>query len=230
VHLFRVRDVNAPLPSTGLRPDPSLSNNEQVESSAFLRGHALRVTFRGGWGKRFKGYGQYVLSKFTNDVSTAGPGVFLLPADNHNLQPEIGPADFDHRHRVNFAGTMQLPLGLHFGTILSAATGAPFNITTGSDPNGDTVSRPPGVTRNTGRGPGTLQLDVRLSKIFLLDHRPGAEKRHSKRTVELAVDAFNATNHLNAASIIGVVSSPLFGQPDAANSPRTVQLSAKYSF
>lgn len=230
VHLFRVRDVNAPLPSTGLRPDPSLSNNEQVESTAFLRGHALTVTFRGGWGKRFKGYGQYVLSEFTNDVSTAGPGVFLLPADNYNLRPEIGPADFDHRHRVNFAGTMQLPLGFHFGTILSVATGAPFNITTGSDPNGNTVSRPPGVTRNTGRGPGTLQLDVRLSKVFLLDHRPGAEKRHSKRSVELGVDAFNATNHLNAASIIGVVSSPLFGQPDAANSARTIQLSAKYSF
>lgn len=230
VHFFRVRDFNAPLPSAGLRPDPGLSNNEQVESTAFLRGQALTVTFRGGWGKRFKGYGQYILSKFTNDVSTDGPGVFVLPADNYNLQPEVGPADFDHRHRVNFAGTMQLPLGLHFGTILSAATGAPFNITTGSDPNGDTVSRPAGVTRNTGRGPGTLQLDVRVSKIFLLDHRPGTEKRHSKRSVELAVDAFNATNHMNAASVIGVVSSPLFGQPDAAASPRTIQLSAKYSF
>ena len=229
-HFFRLRDTNAPLPSTGLRPDPNFSNIEQVESTAFLRGHALSLTFRGGWGKYFKGYGQYVFSKVTNDVSTEGPGNFLFPADNYDLRSETGPANFDRRHRLNFAGTLHLPFGLRFGTILSAASGAPFNITTGSDPFGDTIARPPGVTRNTGRGPATVQLDARVAKIFLLDHRPGAEKRHSKRSLELSVDAFNATNHLNAISIVGVQSSPLFGMVDSALAGRTLQLSVKYTF
>ena len=231
VHLFRIRDVNAPLPSrSGLRPDPNFSNVEEVVSTAFLRGHALNLTFRGGLGKRFKGYGQYVFSKYTNDAPSNGPGSFLFPADNYDLQPEVGPADFDRRHRLNFAGTVQLPFGFRVGSILSAASGAPFNITTGSDPTGDTITRPLGVTRNTGRGPGTVQLDLRVTKVFSLQRISAGERRRSKRSLEFSVDAFNAINHTNVTSIIGVVSSPLFGKADAAGPARTIQLSAKYSF
>jgi len=227
VHLFRLRDANAPLPSgSGLRPDPNFSNIAEVQSTAFLRGHALTLTFRGGWGKHFKGYGQYVFSKYTNDTS----GIFSFPADNYNLRPEIGPADLDRRHRLNFAGTVQLPFGFRMGSILSVASGAPFNITTGSDPSGDTMTRPPGVTRNTGRGPATVQLDIRLSKAFSLQRASAAEHRRSRRNMEFSVDAFNAINHTNVTGIIGVVSSPLFGQADAAGPGRTIQLSAKYSF
>ncbi|PYU83806.1 MAG: hypothetical protein DMG51_11535 [Acidobacteria bacterium] len=227
VHLFRLRDVNAPLPSgSALRPDPNFSNIAEVQSTAFLRGQALTLTFRGGWGKRFKGYGQYVLSNYTNDTS----GIFSFPADNYNLRPEIGPADFDRRHRLNFAGTVQLPFGFRMGSILFAASGAPFNITTGSDPSGDTMTRPPGVTRNTGRAPATVQLDIRLSKVFSFQRASVAERHRSKRNMEFSVDAFNAINHTNVAGIIGVVSSPLFGQADAASPARTIQLSARYSF
>ena len=226
-HLFRLRDVNAPLPAgSGLRPDPNFSNIAEVQSTAFLRGHAMTLTFRGGWGKHFKGYGQYIFSNYTNDTS----GIFSFPANNYNLRPEIGPADFDRRHRLNFAGTVQLPFGFRMGSILSVASGAPFNITTGSDPTGDTMTRPPGVTRNTGRAPGTVQLDMRFSKVFSLQRAFAAEHRHSRRSMELSVDAFNAINHTNVTGIIGVVSSPLFGQADAASPARTIQLSAKYSF
>lgn len=228
VHLFRLVDVNAPL--SGLRPDASFSSIEELASSAFLTGHAVTLTFRGGLGKRFKGYGQYVFSKYTNNAPSNGPGGLLFPADNYDLRPEIGPADFDRRHRINFAGVMQLPVGCRLGTILSAASGAPFNIVTGSDPYGDTISRPPGVSRNTGRGPGMVQLDVRLTKVFSLSAPSGAEHRRSRRTVEFSVDALNAINHRNVTNVVGVVSSPLFGQADAAGPARTIQLSAKYSF
>jgi len=228
IHLFRLVDVNAPL--SGLRPDANFSNVEELVSSAFLRGHAVTLTFRGGLGKRFKGYGQYVFSKYTNNAPGSGPGGFLFPANNYDLGPEIGPADFDCRHRVNFAGLMQLPIGFRMGSIFSVASGAPFNIVTGSDPYGDTVSRPPGVTRNTGRGPGVVQLDARLTKVFSLPAIFAGERRRSKRSVEFSVDAFNAINHRNVTHVVGVVSSPLFGQADAAGPARTIQLSAKYSF
>ena len=231
VHLFRILDVNAPLPSgTGLRPDSNFSNVEEVVSTAFLRGHALSLSFRGGLGKRFKGYGQYVFSKDTNDVSSNGPGTFLFPADNFDLQPEVGPADFDRRHRLNFAGIAQLPFGFRVGSILSVASGAPYNITTGSDPNGDTITRPPGVTRNIGRGPGTVQLDLRVTKVFSLQRISAGERRRSTRSWEFSVDGFNAINHTNVTSIIGVVSSPLFGKGNSAGAARTIQFSTKYSF
>ena len=228
VHLFRLVDVNAPL--SGLRPDANFSNVAELVSSAFLQGHAVTLTFRGGLGKRFKGYGQYVFSSYINNAPSNGPGGFLFPANNYDLRPEIGPADFDCRHRVNFAGAMQLPIGFRMGSILSVASGAPFNIVTGSDPYGDTVSRPPGVTRNTGRGPGIVRLDVRLTKVFSLPALSASEGRRSKRSIEFSVDAFNALNHTNVTHVVGVVSSPLFGQGDAAAPARTFQLSAKYSF
>ena len=227
VHLFRLRDVNAPLPpGTGPRPNPDFLNVDEIESTAFLQGHAATLTFRGGWGKHFKGYAQYVFSKYTNNTS----GVLALPANNYDLRPETGPADFDRRHRVNFAGVMQFPFGFRIGSLLWVASGAPFNITTGSDPNGDTITRPPGVTRNTGRGPGMVQLDVRLTKVFSLERASDGKHRRSRRSMELSVDAFNAINHTNVSKLIGITSSPLFGQAAAASPARTIELSAKYSF
>ena len=227
VHLFRLRDINAPLsPGTGPRPDPNFLNVDEIESTAFVQGHAATLTFRGGWGKHFKGYAQYVFSKYTNNTG----GVLALPANNYDLRPETGPADFDRRHRVNFAGVMQFPFGFRIGSLLWVASGVPFNITTGSDPNGDTITRPPGVTRNTGRGPGMVQLDVRLTKVFSLERTSDGKHRRSRRSMELSVDAFNAINHTNVTRIIGVVSSPLFAKANAAGPARTIQLSAKYSF
>ena len=227
VHLFRLRDINAPRPpGTGPRPDPNFLNVDEIESTAFVQGHAATLTFRGGWGKHFKGYAQYVFSKYTNNTG----GVLALPANNYDLRSETGPADFDRRHRVNFAGVVPFPFGFRMGSILSAASGAPFNITTGSDPNGDTITRPPGVTRNTGRGPGMVQLDVRLTKVFSLERASDSKHRRTRRSLEFSVDAFNAINHTNVTRIIGVVSSPLFAKANAAGPARTIQLSAKYSF
>src|SRR2546429_3040735 len=68
-----------------------------------------------------------------------------------------------------------------------------------------------------------------LTKVFSLQRRVGAE-RSSRRSMELSVDAFNFINHTNVSNIVGVVSSPLFGQADAAGLARTIQLSVKYSF
>src|SRR5439155_25118958 len=105
---------------------------------------------------------QYVFAHTADDTS----GTLSLPADNYDLRAERGPADLDPRHRVNVLGTIALPKGFTTGLVLSAASGSPFDITTGFDNNGDTVAndRPPGVTRNTGLGPRTLQLDVRFAK------------------------------------------------------------------
>jgi outer membrane receptor protein involved in Fe transport len=230
VHLFRSRNVNAPLPETGKLPDPTFLNINQVESTAFARSQALTVTFNGRLGKFFRPYAQYVFSKTINDTA----GTFSLPADNYNLRPEIGPADLDYRHRLNLMGVLALPRALRLGLVLSAVSGPPFDITTGFDDNGDTEAndRPPGVTRNTGRGPGTVQLDLRLTKGFNLPHLwPGEQRARLKRNnLEFSVDAFNALNHTNLGSIVGVQSSPFFGRANSAWQARTLQLSVRYMF
>jgi hypothetical protein len=108
-------------------------------------------------------------------------------------------------------------------------SGLPFNITTGFDNNGDTVAndRPDGVARNSGRGPGVVQLDVRLAKSFSF-RRKDEPRKHD--ALEVTADVFNALNRTNLTHVVGVLSSPFFGRGNSAASARTVQFSARYLF
>ncbi len=218
VKLYRTRNINAPLPGTGVRPDPRFLNINQFESTASSRSHNLTVTLQANVSGRFEFLSQYTLSRSMDDSS----GMFSLPADNFDLRDERGRSDFDRRHRFNFAGTFRLPLGFRMGTIASFASGLPFNIKTGRDDNGDTVAndRPPGVGRNTGEGPGFANVDVRLSKKF----RMGKDK-NSSEYLEFRLDAFNVFNHVNFKNFVGTLSSPFFGRANSAYPARDLQLS-----
>ena len=80
-------------------------------------------------------------------------------------RPSAGPSLGYPRHR--FMSIVNLPLKERFrlGTSLRVQSALPYNITTGRDDNGDTVSndRPAGVTRNSGRGRAQVDLGLRLS-------------------------------------------------------------------
>jgi hypothetical protein len=228
VHLFRSRNVNAPIPATGLRPNREFLNINQVESTASARGQSLTVSWQGRVGELFRPYAQYVLSKTTNDTA----GTFSLPANNFDLGPESGPADFDRRHRLNVMGTLALPGSVRTGLVLSIASGLPYDVTTGFDDNSDTMAndRPPGVTRNTGRGLPTLQLDFRFTKTIDLGRFLHEAKSENRDSLDLMVDVFNVINRTNVDRIVGVLSSPFFGRANSAAAPRTVQFSLRYAF
>ncbi len=221
-HLYRTRNVNAPMSITGVRPDPSFININQFESCGTSFSHSAAVTFQSTLRGRFDLLAQYTLSRTTNDTG----GIFSLPADNYNLHGERGRADFDKRHRVNLLGTYRLPLGFHVGTVARLNSGIPFNITTGFDDNHDTVAndRPPGVGRNTGKGPRFLGVDVHVSKAIHL------EKNNHRPRAEIGLDAFNVLNHVNFENFIGTLSSPFFGRANAANPARELQLSLTFLF
>src|SRR5213075_608340 len=90
---------------------------------------------------------------------------FSLAADAGNLAAERGPALTDARHRA--MGFVNFPLfrKLSAGTSFRVQSPLPYNITTGRDDNGDTISndRPAGVTRNAGRGRTSVDISARLS-------------------------------------------------------------------
>jgi hypothetical protein len=228
VHLFRARDINSPL--AGVRPDPNLFLDRQVESTGLLRSNALIATLQGHIKKPVKFKAQYTLSR--SDDNTDGP--LVLPADSRNLGPEWGRSSFDMRHRFVLAGTADLPAAFRLGLMLVANSGLPFNITTGSDDNGDGVAndRPQGVTRNTGDGPGFVQTDLRISKLFTFFKGPLNEDGDvsSFRKMEISFDAFNVFNHTNLTNIIGQISSPRFGQATSALQGRTIQMSLRFNF
>src|ERR1041385_6100690 len=228
VHLFRALDVNAPV--AGVRPDPNLFLRRQVESIGLLRSNAFIASVQGRVKKNVKFKAQYTLSR--SDDNTDGP--LALPADSRNLGPEWGRSAFDMRHRLVLAGTADLPAAVRLGFMVFGNSGMPFNITTGSDDNGDGVAnhRPPGVTRNTGQGPGFMQTDLRISKLFNFFKGPlNADGDVSGfRKMEVSFDAFNLFTHTNLTNIIGQVSSPRFGEAASALPARTLQLSVRFNF
>ena len=228
VHLFRSRNINAPV--AGQLPNPDFLLVRQIESSGSLRGNALVTSFQGRVIKPLKVKAQYTLSRTTDDV--ADP--FDLPANNDDLRLERGRANFDRRHRFNFAGILDLPWKLRAASLLTLSSSAPFDITTGFDDNGDRVvnDRPFGVSRNAGNGPGFAQLDVRLSKLFALPIFFGVRDREGGelRDMELNFDVFNVLNRNNLTDVVGELSSPLFGRANASLQARTVQFSIKFNF
>lgn len=230
--VFRARDINAPLDGTGLRPDRARSNVDQIESAGSGHTHALTTMFRGRVSE-FKGSIQYVWSRTIDDTS----GIFDLPANSRNFAAERGRADFDRRHRLNVAGAYAWAKDrMRLATRLSLASGAPFDVTTGSDDNHDLVvnDRPAGVTRNTGNGPGLAQVDLRFTTIFRAPRPRSADPESSKRdqvdNLELNLDVFNALNAVDASTVVGVVSSPLFGRAATVRPARSFQLSMRYRF
>jgi hypothetical protein len=69
---------------------------------------------------------------------TDGQGGSLFPANSYDLSGEFGRAAFDVRHRLTFAGTLNLPWWqVSLNPFIVASSGRPFNITTGQDTNGD---------------------------------------------------------------------------------------------
>ncbi len=228
VHLFRALDVNAPL--AGVRPDPNLFLERVVKSIGLLRSNALIASLQGHVTKAVKFKAQYTLSR--SDDDTDGP--LGLPADSRDLGPEWGRSSFDIAHRFVLAGTSDLPAAFKVGVMVVANSGAPFNITTGSDNNGDGVAndRPLGVTRNTGQAPGFMQTDLRVSKVFNFHKGPLNSDGDVSgfRKVELSLDAFNLFNRTNVTNIIGEVSSPRFGLATDALPARTIQMSLRFNF
>ena len=228
VHLFRGIDVNAPL--DGVRPDPNLflERTGGINRAAAQQRAHRQPSGPGGETCEVQGPIHAVAQLRQHRWPLS------LPADSRNLGPEWGRSSFDMQHRFAVAGTADLPAAFKLGLMVVANSGKPFNITTGSDNNGDGIAndRPPGVTRNTGDGPGFMQTDLRVSKVFNFYKGPLNSDGDVSgfRKMEVSFDAFNLFNHTNLTSIIGETSSPRFGQAASALPARTIQMSVRFNF
>jgi hypothetical protein len=224
-HLFRSRDINAPPPPLYLeRPDPTLGQVRQVESTGRQTAQSVQIVGRGHFVKWVQGTVQYTLSEANNDTS----GINALPANNYDLASEYGPADFNQRHHLEALLQLKASSWTNFGLAISLASGKPYSLLTGTDlfNTGQTNARPTGVTRNTLVGPDYASVDLRWSREFAL----GSKKKDDGPAVSVGVDAFNVLNHVNYVAYIGNVSSPFFGQAVAAQPARRIQLSAGVHF
>jgi hypothetical protein len=141
------------------------------------------------------------------------------------------------------SGFYHLPGNIQVSSIVTVASGRPYNVLAGFDLNGDgnggavppdRARRIPGdpassVGRNSGALPMHATTDVRVSRRFRL---PG---RFTVDGIFEVFNLFNRTNFVEVNSIFGTgafPSSPLtaFGQFEKAGPPLQAQLAAKIGF
>ena len=198
LHLLRTRNVNAPVCATpincvgSLRPNPTLGNIYEYESSGVLNQQQIIFNFRTLISNKVSLFGNYRLG-FANSDSD---GVGSFPAYTYDLSGEYGNSLLDVRHNLFIGGSITMPWDIRVSPFIIASSGRPFNITSGIDPNGDTLNleRPTfaqlnarcnqlGLTnsfceiggvsdvnatipRNYGRGPSYFSVNLNISKTF----------------------------------------------------------------
>jgi hypothetical protein len=223
IGVFRSIDANAPLSGNVVRPDPSFGQVREMQSRGYLKGNALELTFRGKLNKYFSGQVQYALGRTDNNTS----GITYFPANSYDAAADWGRSDNDRFNKFDLLASTQAIKFFTLGVALSLYSGKPVNITTGGDDNHDGIlnDRPIGTGRNTMAGPGLIDLDLNLSHDFVL-----SKTRKEARVLSLSLNSFNVLNHPNYVTYIGALSSPLFGQPVAAQPPRRMQLDVTFKF
>src|SRR5882762_6293212 len=229
VHGWMTRELNP----QGTRTDgtvvpprfPGLGLFSSFETLNLAHYDALLISARKDLTNRVQFQASYTLSKaesFSDDIFEPG-----VPQNSDNLAADNGPTLRDARHRFVLSGIVRLPLGFETSTIAALQSGRPYNITTGTDDNGDghLKDRPAGVGRNAGRAAPTYIWDLRVARPIRI--------REQARIIP-TLDIFNVVNHPNfdAESYIGALSAgSAFGKPtDIISPPRQLQLGVKFVF
>ena len=149
VHQLVVLDLNAPTnPSDSTsRPNPALGDVYQYNSAADFKQNQLigNVTVRAG--QKLTLFSYYSLSFANSDTAGAGS----VASNPKNISADYGRAAFDVRSRLFMGGSVGLPHGFRVSPFILFFAGAPFNITAGTDLNGDGIfnDRPAFATGST---------------------------------------------------------------------------------
>jgi hypothetical protein len=194
------RNINAPLPGTynpndptsGIRPLGTLENIYQYESEGVSRRNRilLNVHYRT---RPLTVFGIYMFGYSKADTA----GASSYPSNQYDLHVDYGRAANDLRNRAYFGGLANLPCKFQLEPFLVLESSMPFNITTGTDLNGDSqfndrpafatdLTRPsvyrtkfgnfdadpiPGqkiVPINYGTGPSVAMLQLLFARTFAL--------------------------------------------------------------
>jgi Carboxypeptidase regulatory-like domain len=264
---MRQVNINAPMvaSSVGTPPDPvaallaprPIAANENIfryQQLAHRRGGLVEFALQQYSFKRFNLSADYLRLDFRSD------GGFRLgdlpgaanPQSSYSEKGESARWDAERRNLFFASSNLHLPFKIDLSSLFDFTSGQPYNITTGTDANGDgdfndrpSYASAPGpgvystpfgllttntvngnVPRNLGTMPPLFHIDTNLSRVFTLNPR---DKDHP-RTFIFNARSTNLLNHPNVTAVNTIISSGVVGQPVAAETARRVELGIRFAF
>lgn len=247
----RTLNINSPLNDnpTGPRPGPANLNILQTNNSG-----------QGGANVEFFGINQHELKHLNfffgavrvDLIDNTNDDTFFNPQSSRTDAGEFAPRNGQGRWQIFGNGMLKLPEKFEISTNLQVQSGIPYNITTGFDNNGDgnfndrpqyaPVGDPNAIPtrwgllvasggigalpRNVGRAPWTVHMDTNIERKLQLNNA----KAEHPQTLTFNVRSSNLLNHENITSVGGVLGSPLFGVPYAADNGRRIEAGVRYTF
>ena len=233
-------DFNYPTTAGGDRPHAGIGRVTDgiTDGELKYRAFSARVTKR--LANRWQMLGSYTLADVQADSET-------FPADHFNRGSDYGHVPADRRHRFTVSGIAMLPGGVNLSGIIRYQSSLPFNVTAGSDLNGDGIGgdRPSGINLRDGcrdldlgaasayrtanglspvssvECPAYATVDVLASKEFRFG---------DNAYVETIFQVFNLLNRANYFPPNGNLRSGTFGESTQVAEARQIELALRIRF
>jgi hypothetical protein len=245
-----------PITDVNPRPVPNFSQVVMLENYTRSWYDAAEIQLRTYVGSTHSLQASYTLSRSYLD----GVDFFLTTRGTQRTPNERGYNPTDQRHNLAVAATVTLPGDVQIAGILKLVSGSPIKVQSGRDLDGDstvTGDLPPGIPMTVGRervdeslaAINALRASLRLAPIdrqlLALDPHQTLDMRIAKtlrlgrgQRLELLVEAFNITNHVNFRPPIasgdpsaGVsINAASFLARTSARDARQIQWGARYRF
>jgi hypothetical protein len=255
-HQVGLTDRNLP-PSGPANPRPVQQFGQVLTLENYSRSwyDALESQFRTRLGSRGTLHASYTLSRSYLD----GVDFFLTTRGTQRTPHERGYNPSDQRHNLTMAGTFTVPWSIELSGVARLISGSPIKVQSGVDLDADTIitgDLPPGIPITVGRErvPETLTAvnALRASRnlppirdsLLNLDPYRSVDLRLTKavhmgdsRRMEVFIEAFNVTNHVNFRPPLGnppnagaSIIAPAFLVRTAARDARQIQWGLRYVF
>lgn len=199
-HAYLLRNANAPLPSSGIRPLGGTQNIYQDTAEGTGHQQTFFTNLNLSPRRWLNFFAFYVAGIGHSDAN----GTSSFVSNSYDIRQDYGRDSSDTRQQIFAGGSLNLPYGIAMNPFVSARSGRPFDITTGTDLNGDTIynDRPafatdlsrPSVVRtaygnfdtdplpsqtmipyNYGHGPALAWVDLQISEGLHVGPRPAAK-------------------------------------------------------
>jgi hypothetical protein len=254
--VLRSLNANAPLlftassdPAAAPRPfAPNLNLFEYGRTGRFAGPFAFLGVNH--FAQRFSLISGYLYNGFRTNAEN--PNIF--PQSTYQQTHDWARPTGSPTHSLFAVIIYSLPFKIGSTTNVSIASGAPYDVTTGFDNNGDGVFNDrSSLVSNTGAGiystrfgllstnqvngnlqrnigtmPATVHLDLSLNRSFIFKEKRGSTMH--QQTLRFDARSSNLLNHANYTTVDGIVGTPQFTQPVTADFGRRIEFGARLSF